>query len=256
MPDSLPLDGAVALITGASSGIGEATARALAAKGAKVALAARRLERLERLAADIGGQGHTALAIRSDVTDPEEATATVNRTAEELGRLDILVNNAGQMLLGPIENAPTEEWDAMIDLNLKALVKTTHAALPHLLAAVEDSPRGCADVVNISSVAGRLARAGSGVYNLTKHGVGAFSESFRQEFAGRRVRSTLIEPGAVATELTDHIRDGIREQVRGRFADIQVLEAEDVGDAIAYAVTRPSHVSLNEVLIRPTEQVG
>lgn len=144
----------------------------------------------------------------------------------------------------------------MIDLNLKGLINTTHAALPHLLAAAEDSQRGCADVVNISSVAGRIARSGSGVYNLTKHGVGAFSESFRQEFAGRRVRSTIIEPGAVETELTDHIRDGVREQVRSRFTDIKSLEATDIADAIAYAVTRPAHVSLNEVLIRPTEQVG
>ena len=160
------------------------------------------------------------------------------------------------MLLGPIEDAPTEEWDRMIDLNLKGLINTTHAALPHLLAAAEDSPRGCADVVNISSVAGRIARSGSGVYNLTKHGVGAFSESFRQEFAFRRVRSTIIEPGAVDTELSDHIRDGVREQVRKRFAEIKMLEAADIADAIAYAVTRPAHVSLNEILIRPTEQVG
>jgi NADP-dependent 3-hydroxy acid dehydrogenase YdfG len=251
-----PLDGTVALITGASSGIGEATARALAAQGAKVAVAARRLERLERLASEIGGEGHTALAIQSDITDQEQAIAAVDRAVDELGRLDIVVNNAGQMLLGPIEEAPTEEWDRMIDLNLKGLINTTHAALPHLLAAAEDSQRGCADVVNISSVAGRIARSGSGVYNLTKHGVGAFSESFRQEFASRKVRSTIIEPGAVETELTDHIRDGVREQVRGRFADIKSLEAVDIADAIAYAVTRPSHVSLNEVLIRPTEQVG
>ena len=251
-----PLDGTVALITGASSGIGEATARALAAQGAKVAVAARRLERLERLAAEIGGGGHTALAIQSDITDQEQAIAAVDRTVDELGRLDIVVNNAGQMLLGPIEDAPTEEWDRMIDLNLKGLINTTHAALPHLLSAAEDSERGCADVVNISSVAGRIARAGSGVYNLTKHGVGAFSESFRQEFADRKVRSTIIEPGAVDTELTDHIRDGVREQVRERFADMQMLEAADVADAIAYAVTRPWHVSLNEILIRPTEQKG
>lgn len=248
------LDGTVALITGASSGIGEATARALAAQGAKVAVAARRLEQLERLAAEIGGQGHTALAIRSDITDQEQAIAAVDRTVDELGQLDILVNNAGQMLLGPIENAPTEEWDRMIDLNLKGLVNTTHAALSHLLSAAENSERGCADVVNVSSVAGRLASAGSGVYNLTKHGVGAFSESFRQEFAARKVRSTLIEPGAVDTELTNHVRDGVREQVRQRFADIRILEAADVADAIAYAVTRPWHVSLNEILIRPTEQ--
>jgi len=248
------LDGTVALITGASSGIGEATAKALAAQGAKVAVAARRLERLERLASEIGGDGHTALAIQSDITDQEQAIAAVGRTVDELGRLDIVVNNAGQMLLGPIEDAPTEEWHRMIDLNLKGLINTTHAALPHLLAAAEDSPRGCADVVNISSVAGRQARAGSGVYNLTKHGVGAFSESFRQEFASRKLRSIVIEPGAVDTELTDHVRDGVREQVRQRFADMQMLEAADIADAIAYAVTRPWHVSLNEVLIRPTEQ--
>jgi NADP-dependent 3-hydroxy acid dehydrogenase YdfG len=250
------LDGTVALVTGASSGIGEATARALASHGAKVAVTGRRLERLERLAEQIGGQGHTALAIQSDITDKAQAIEAVERTADELGRLDIVVNNAGQMLLGPIENAPTEEWDRMIDLNLKGLIVTTHAALPHLLAAAEDSPRGCADVINISSVAGRIARSGSGVYNLTKFGVGAFSESLRQEFAGRKVRSTLIEPGAVATELTDHLRDGIREQVRGRFADVKTLASEDIADTIAYAVTRPWHVSLNEILIRPTEQVG
>ncbi len=249
-----PLEGTVALITGASSGIGEATARALAAQGAKVAVAARRLERLERLAAEIGGQGHTALAIESDLADQAQAIAAVDRTVDELGRLDIVVNNAGVMLLGPIENAPTEEWDRMIDLNLKGLINTTHAALPHLLTAAEDSARGCADVVNISSVAGRVARAGSGVYNLTKHGVGAFSESFRQEFADRKVRTIVIEPGAVETELTDHLRDGVKEQVRGRFADMEILQADDVADAIAYAVTRPSHVSLNEILIRPTEQ--
>lgn len=253
---STTLEGTVALVTGASSGIGEATARALAAEGAKVAVAARRLERLERLASEIGGEGHTALAIRSDITDREQAIGAVGRTVDELGRLDIVVNNAGQMLLGPIEGAPTEEWDRMIDLNLKGLINTTHAALPHLLAAAEDSERGCADVVNISSVAGRIARAGSGVYNLTKHGVGAFSESFRQEFAKRRIRTIIVEPGAVDTELSDHIRDGVREQVRERFTGIEMLKAADVGETIAYAVTRPWHVSLNEILIRPTEQTG
>jgi NADP-dependent 3-hydroxy acid dehydrogenase YdfG len=251
-----PLDGTVALITGASSGIGEATARALAGQGAKVALAARRLERLERLAAEIGGRGTTALAIEADIAEQAQAIATVDRTVEELGRLDIVVNNAGVMLLGPIEDAPTEEWDRMVDINLKGLIHTTHAALPHLLAAAEEAERNCADVVNISSVAGRVARAGSGVYNLTKHGVGAFSESFRQEFASRRVRSTLIEPGAVDTELTDHLRDGVREQTRERFTGVHILNAADIADAIAYAVTRPWHVSLNEILIRPTEQRG
>jgi len=249
------LEGTVALVTGASSGIGEATAKALAAEGAKVAVAARRLERLERLAEEIGRGGQTALAIESDITDQAQAIAAVDRTVDELGRLDIVVNNAGQMLLGPIEGAPTEEWDRMIDLNLKGLINTTHAAIPHLLNAAEDPGRGCADVVNISSVAGRIARVGSGVYNLTKFGVGAFSESLRQEFASRRIRSTIIEPGAVETELSDHIRDGVREKVRESFADMEMLKSEDVAEAIAFAVTRPAHVSLNEVLIRPTDQV-
>jgi NADP-dependent 3-hydroxy acid dehydrogenase YdfG len=250
------LEGTVALVTGASSGIGEATARALAAEGAKVAVAARRLERLERLAEEIGRGGRTALAIESDIADQAQAVEAVDRAVDELGRLDIVVNNAGQMLLGPIEGAPTEEWERMIDLNLKGLIVTTHAAIPHLLNAAEDSGRGCADVVNISSVAGRIARAGSGVYNLTKFGVGAFSESLRQEFAGRKVRSIVIEPGAVDTELSDHIRDGVRERVRERFADIEMLQSADIAEAIAFAVTRPAHVSLNEILIRPTEQVG
>jgi NADP-dependent 3-hydroxy acid dehydrogenase YdfG len=249
------LDGAVALVTGASSGIGEATARALASHGAKVAVAARRLERLERLAAEIGGAGHTALAIEADISEDEQAVTAVDRTVDELGRLDIVVNNAGVMLLGPIEDAPTEEWERMIDLNLKGLLYTTRAAVPHLLCAAEDSDRNCADLVNVSSVAGRVARSGSGVYNLTKHGVGAFSESFRQEFTRRRVRSTIVEPGAVATELTDHLRDGVREKVRESLSEATPLEASDVADAIAYAVTRPWHVCLNEILIRPTEQV-
>jgi NADP-dependent 3-hydroxy acid dehydrogenase YdfG len=250
------LEGTVALVTGASSGIGEATARALAAEGAKVALAARRLERLERLASEIAGNGHTALAIGADIAEPGKAAEAVGRTVDELGRLDVLVNNAGQMLLGPIEDAPTEEWHRMIDLNLKALTLTTHAALPHLLAAAEESERRCADVVNVSSVAGRIARRGSAVYNLTKHGVGAFSESFRQEFGDRRVRSIVIEPGAVATELTDHIREEVRERVRARFTDIEILGPNDIAEAIVFAVTRPWHVSVNELLIRPTEQEG
>jgi NADP-dependent 3-hydroxy acid dehydrogenase YdfG len=249
------LGGTVALVTGASSGIGEATARALAAAGASVAISARRVDRLERLGGEIADAGGTALPIESDVTDPDQATAAVERTVAELGRLDIVVNNAGQMLLGPIEDAPTEEWERMIDINLRGLIRTTHAAVPHLLAAAE-SRRNCADVVNISSVAGRIARSGSGVYNLTKHGVGAFSESFRQEFAGRRVRSCIVEPGAVATELTDHIRDGVREEVRDRLSGMKHLEAEDIADAIVYAVSRPWHVCVNEILIRPTEQVG
>jgi len=249
------LSGAVALVTGASSGIGEATARSLAAEGAKVALLARRVDRIEKLAPEIAGQGHTALAIECDVTDQGGVAEAVSRTVGDFGRLDVVVNNAGLMLLGPIPGAPTEEWERMIDVNLKGLLYVTHAALPHLLEAAGDSPRGVADVVNVSSVAGRVARAGSGVYNLTKHGVGAVSEALRQEVSPEGVRVTVIEPGAVDTELTDHIRDGVREAVRQRLARIEEpLKAHDVADAIEYAVTRPAHVSLNEILIRPTGQ--
>jgi NADP-dependent 3-hydroxy acid dehydrogenase YdfG len=250
------LQGTVALVTGASSGIGEATARELAARGAAVAIGARRKERLDDLVRAIEDAGGSALAIECDVTDQEQAKALVGQTVERLGRLDTVVNNAGVMLLGPIVDAPTEEWDRMITLNLQGLLYVAHAALPHLLEAAQDDPRHVADLVNISSVAGRVARAGSGVYNLTKHGVGAFSESLRQEVTGRHVRVSIVEPGAVATELTDHLREEVKEQVQARFGSIERMTADDIADAIAYIVTRPRRVAINEVLIRPTEQEG
>jgi NADP-dependent 3-hydroxy acid dehydrogenase YdfG len=250
------LEGTVALVTGASSGIGEASALALAAEGAAVALVARRKDRLDDLAARIESDGGRALAIEADITDQQQAIGAVQRTADELGRLDTVVNNAGVMLLGPIEEAPTEEWDRMVALNLQGLLYVAHAALPHLLSAAEQEPRRVADLVNISSVAGRRAAAGSAVYNLTKHGVGAFSEGLRQEVTDRHVRVSLVEPGAVATELTDHLRDGVREQIRQRFVDMEPLEAEDIADAVAYVVTRPRRMAINEILVRPTEQVA
>jgi NADP-dependent 3-hydroxy acid dehydrogenase YdfG len=248
------LTGTVALVTGASSGIGAATARTLAAQGAAVALVARRKDRLDGLAAEIGKGGGRALVLETDVTDAKQATAAVDSAARELGRLDIVVNNAGVMLLGPIEGAPMEEWERMVHLNLLGLLYTANAALPHLLRAAESGQRRVADLINISSVAGRIARRGSGVYNLTKFGVGAFSESLRQEVTTRHVRVSLVEPGGVATELTDHLRPEIREQTRQRFANVELLRAEDIADAIAYIVTRPRHVAVNELLVRPTEQ--
>jgi NADP-dependent 3-hydroxy acid dehydrogenase YdfG len=248
------LDGTVALVTGASSGIGEASAVALAAQGAAVAVAARRKDRLDQLVSRISDGGGRALAIETDVTDQEQARATVERTVSELGRLDTLVNNAGQMLLGPILDAPTEEWDRMIALNLQGLLYCSHAALPHLLSAAESSPRGVADLINISSVAGRVARMGSGVYNLTKWGVGAFSESLRQEVTKRNVRVSLVEPGAVDTELTDHLRPEIRELAKKRFEGVEKLAASDIADAIEFIVTRPRRVAINELLVRPTDQ--
>lgn len=248
------LDGTVALITGASSGIGEATARALAAQGAAVALAARRKERLEQLASEITGKGGRALVIETDVTDKTQAREAVERTVAELGRLDTLVNNAGVMLLGPIVDAPLEEWERMVHLNVLGLLFTAHAALPHLLHAAEDSPRRVADLVNISSVAGRIARMGSGVYNTTKFGVVAFSESLRQEVTKRHVRVSAVEPGVVATELQSHIREEIRQQSMQRFAGVEPLQSEDIADAVQYIVTRPRRAAINEMLIRPTEQ--
>jgi NADP-dependent 3-hydroxy acid dehydrogenase YdfG len=150
--------------------------------------------------------------------------------------------------------APTEEWDRMVDINVKGLLYASHAAIPHLLKAAKDSPREVTDIVNISSVAGRVASAGAGVYNLTKFGVGAVSESMRQELSRQGVRITIVEPGAVSTELVDHLRPEIRPHVASRFDDIKTLEAHDIAEAIEYAVTRPAHVSINEILIRPTHQ--
>ncbi|MFL6261720.1 MAG: SDR family NAD(P)-dependent oxidoreductase [Thermoanaerobaculia bacterium] len=249
-----PLEGIVALVTGASSGIGEATVRTLADLGAAVALVARRKERLEKLAAEIAPA--RTLVLETDVTDREQAFVAVERTVAELGRLDIVINNAGVMLLGPIVDAPIEEWERMVHLNVLGLLYTAHAALPHLLKAAENGPRRVADLVNISSVAGRVAREGSGVYNLTKHGVGAFSESLRQEVTTRHVRVSLVEPGAVETELTTHLRPEIAGQVMQRFGNIERLQSEDIADAIAYIVTRPRRMAINEVLVRPTEQQG
>jgi len=248
-----PLEGTVALVTGASSGIGEATARALAELGAAVALVARRKERLEKLASEISSR---TLVLETDVTQRDQAFAAVERTVAELGRLDTVINNAGVMLLGPIVGAPIEEWERMVHLNLLGLLYTAHAALPHLLKAAEDRPRRVADLVNISSVAGRVAREGSGVYNLTKHGVGAFSESLRQEVTTRHVRVSLVEPGAVETELASHLRPEIAQQAMQRFASIEHLQSEDIADTIAFIVTRPRRMAINEVLVRPTEQQG
>jgi NADP-dependent 3-hydroxy acid dehydrogenase YdfG len=248
------LDGTVALVTGASSGIGEATALALSAHGATVAIAARRKDRLDALATTIRDGGGQALALEADITSQPEAERTVETTASELGRLDILVNNAGMMLLGPIENAPLQEWDQMVDINVRGLLYCAHAAIPHLLRAAEDGPRQVSDMVNVSSVAGRAPRRGSGVYNLTKHGVGAFSESLRQELTTRHVRISLVEPGAVATELVGHNRPEIQEQSRERFRHMERMQPTDIADAIRYIVTRPRHMAINEMLIRPTEQ--
>ncbi len=246
------LKGTVALVTGASSGIGEATATVLAGEGARVAVVARRRDRLEALAERLGKDN--TLVIEADVTDPELAAGAVSKAVGEFGRLDTLVNNAGVMLLGPIVGAPLEEWQRMVNVNLLGLLYCTHAALPHLLSAAEGEPRSVADVVNVSSVAGRVARLHSGVYNATKHGVGAFSESLRQEVTKRHVRVTIIEPGAVGTELAFHNRPEILEEMAQTFGGIEIMQASDIAESIRYAVTQPRRVAVNEILVRPTEQ--
>jgi NADP-dependent 3-hydroxy acid dehydrogenase YdfG len=250
------LEGTVAMVTGASSGIGEATALALAAEGAAVSVVARRRDRLEDLVKRIEGQGGRAMLIEADVTDAHEAGDAVEGTVTALGRLDTLVNNAGVMLLGPAVGAPLEEWERMVRVNLLGLLYCTHAALPHLIAAAGSGTRKVADMINVSSVAGRVARSGSGVYNATKFGVVAVSESLRQELSPKHVRVSIVEPGAVDTELPSHNRPEVLASILRRFEDIERLQSEDIADAITYIVTRPTRVAINELLIRPTEQVG
>jgi NADP-dependent 3-hydroxy acid dehydrogenase YdfG len=247
---SIDLSGRVVAVTGASSGIGEATALACAKAGAAVALAARRTERIEALAQRIVDEDGHVIAMTTDVGEEEQARAFVQRAHSEFGRLDVLVNNAGVMLLGPIENAPTEEWRRMIHANLFGVLYCTHAALPLMRA------QGSGHIVNVSSVAGRVARAGSGVYNLTKFGVGAFSESLRQEGVAMGVRVTTIEPGAVATELPGHNREEVLEQMAKRFAGVTPLSSEDIANAILYAIGQPENVAVNEILVRPRAQAG
>lgn len=244
------LSGKVIAVTGASSGIGEATALACARAGAAVALAARRVERIEELAQRIEAEGGRALAIGADVGEEEQAGEFVRRAHSELGRLDVLVNNAGVMLLGPIVDAPTEEWRRMIHANVFGVLYCTHAALPLM------REEGSGHIVNVSSVAGRTVRLGSGVYNLTKWGIGAFSESLRQEVVPLGIRVTLIEPGAVATELAGHNRPEVLAQMAKRFEGVTPLSAQDIAAAILYAIGQPPNVSVNEVLIRPSGQTG
>jgi NADP-dependent 3-hydroxy acid dehydrogenase YdfG len=248
------LDGTAALVTGASSGIGAATAMELAGLGASVALAARRTERMEELAEKIRSQGGRAEVITADVSNELQAREAVERAAAQFGRLDTLVNNAGVMLLGPAEDAPLAEWQQMVEINLLGTLYCTHVALPLLLNAARNDPRQVADLINVSSVAGRVARAGNSVYTATKHAVGAFSEALRQELTRRRVRVSIVEPGAVETELASHNRPEILDGLQQRFATQERLQASDIAETIGFIVTRPRRVAINEILVRPADQ--
>src|SRR5215204_3845332 len=244
-----PLAGKVALVTGASSGIGEATAVALAEAGAAVAIGARRKDRLDTLAGRLRDGGTDVLPLDLDVTDEQACSDAVGRAREELGGLDVLVNNAGVMLLGSIVGADTEDWRRMLHTNVLGLMYMTHAVIEGMVA------QGSGDIVNVSSVAGRVARKGSGVYNASKWAVNAFSESLRQEVTGRGVRIGLVEPGAVTTELTDHItQPSAKAAAEQMHTSMRTLHADDIARAVLFLVTQPPHVAVNEVLVRPTDQ--
>jgi NADP-dependent 3-hydroxy acid dehydrogenase YdfG len=242
------LEGRKAVVTGASSGIGEATVEALVREGAAVAVGARRRDRLEALAERVDG---TVQVHEVDITDEPAARRFIDESAAAMGGLDILVNNAGVMLLGPVVGAEVEHWRRMIDVNLLGLLYCTHATLPIM------GEGGGGHIVNVSSVAGRQATLGSAVYNMTKFGVVAFSEALRQEVLHANVRVTCVEPGFVDTELQGHnehpmVVEAI-EKMRTDLGD-DVLKAADIADAIVYALSRPPHVAINEVLVRPTKQ--
>ncbi|MEV0492609.1 SDR family oxidoreductase [Streptomyces atratus] len=249
-PADAALSGCVALVTGASSGIGAATALALARRGAALALVARRADRLEELATAIRDRGGSCVALTADLRGATQARRAVEDAADRFARLDVLVNNAGYVAIGAVEEGDPEEWDRMVDLNLKAVLHMSQAALPHLLRAAADGPRRVADLVNVSSVAGRVARKNNSVYSATKHAVGAFSEALRQEVTGRGVRVGLVEPGMTTTEMST----GAGFAAARDLPQSTWLDAEDIARAIAFMVTQPPHAAVNEIMVRPTAQ--
>ena len=243
------LDGKVAVVTGASSGIGEATVRALAAEGAAVVAGARRKERLDSLVEEVTRVGGRAISVECDVTDEEQAHNLVQRALKEYGRIDILVNNAGVMLLSTVGKGLSDQWRQMFEVNVMGLLYATDAAIGPM------KEQGSGHIVNVSSVAGRkVTRDSSGVYAGTKHAVNAISEGLRQELLEDNVRVSIVGPGAVETELPDHITDEEAREGLSGLLKLERLQAEDIAKAIAYAVTQPARVSVNEILIRPTQQ--
>ncbi|MEU1205326.1 SDR family NAD(P)-dependent oxidoreductase [Nocardia sp. NPDC005825] len=249
------MSGAVVLVTGAGGGIGAATARRLAREGAAVALVAGRGDRLDRVASDLTSGGGRAITVAADITEPALAYQAVEEAHERLGRLDVVVNSAGLMVLDTALHAPIEEWDRMISLNVTALAHITHAALPYLIDAAATSPRRVADLVNVGSLAGRIARPTGSVYSLTRFGLHGFTESLRQELLSDRVRVSVVAPGTVDTSVRD--TDGTAWDAARRTADpMAALRPADVADAIAYIVTRERHVAVNEMVVRPGGQTG
>ncbi len=250
MSSSPDLNGRVVAITGASSGIGEATAMACVAAGASVALAARRADRIDAIAARINEAGGRAVAIETDVTDEASARAFVSGAKEALGALDVLVNNAGLMLLGPVTGADVSEWRRMIEVNCLGLMYCSHEAIAIM------GPAGGGHIVNVSSIAGRRSSLGTAAYNLTKWGVNGFSEGMRLEVLHQNIRVTVVEPGFVETELLDHNTNDLVQQMAAKRKEEmgKILEAADIANAIVYAISQPAHVAISEVMVIPTKQ--
>ncbi|PQJ35351.1 oxidoreductase [Salinibacter sp. 10B] len=245
---STNIEGKVVIITGASSGLGEAAARHLAAKGASVALAARRTERIEALAEEITEKGGEALAVTTDVTEREQVQALVDHAVEAFGRVDVMLNNAGLMPLSPLDRLNVDEWDQMIDVNVKGVLYGIAAVLPYM----EEQASG--HIINVASVAGHVVSPGSAVYSATKHAVRALSEGLRQEVKDYGLRTTIISPGAVDTELPDTIsEDDVAESVHGLY-DAHAVPADSFARAVAFAIEQPEAVDVNEILYRPTSQ--
>lgn len=239
----------VALVTGASSGIGEVTAIALAEEGARVAVTARRRDRLEKLAVRLTSLGAEPLVLEADLLDETQAQRVVHETEAHFGRLDVLVNNAGVMYLEPVAEADLGRWRQMLELNVLSLIASTQAALAGMTA------RGDGHIVNIASTAGRIANPNAAAYSATKFGVVAFSEALRREVYRHGIRVSVIEPGVVQTELRDHIGHAATRDALNAWADgMRQLQSRDVAEAIAFCVTRPPHVNINEILMRPTDQ--
>jgi NADP-dependent 3-hydroxy acid dehydrogenase YdfG len=242
------IEGKVVVITGASSGMGEAAARHLAAQGAAVVLGARRMERLRALAGEIAAAGGKALALQTDVTDRGQVQRLVDAAVESCGRIDVLVNNAGIMPLSPLERLKVEEWDRMIDVNLKGVLYGIAAALPHMKA------QRSGHIINLSSVAGHKLFGGSAVYSATKFGVRALSEGLRQEVKPYNIRTTIISPGAVKTELLDHITETDVQEANRDYVGQVGVPADSFARVVAFAISQPEELDINEILFRPTSQ--
>ncbi len=249
------LTGRVAVVTGASSGIGEATAKRLAAAGAKVAVLARRADRLQKLAAEIEEAGGVALPIAIDVTDADAVQAAADRIATELGTVDLLFNNAGVMLPAPVEELPLEQWQQQIDLNISGLMHVIGAFAPQLVASAAD--KGVADLINTSSIAAKNIFPNFAVYSGTKAYVTHMSRTLRAELGAKGVRVSTVEPGIVATELANHVTDaGAKDGIASTKEQIDVLESEDIAEAINFLAGQPARVNFEQLTIMPTAQAS